>query len=266
MPRGTESPESGRVPGPAPADRRDPPGILAQLYRAAMSRGDTWRQRLDATTNWAVVATAAVITFVFGAAAAPHYVLLMALLFACFFLLMESRRYQSFNLWQRRVRAMHRFIFVPVLAPEDGPSDEMIRRGRAWIARELGKTVPFLGLVDAAGYRIRRNYGPLVTLVLLAWIVKLWMHPDPATRFGQLVTRASVGPVPGVAVLVAVGLFYLTFIALAIRAPSEQMMNWTEVGPPIRRAFDGEAGRKLDERKKERDGEAADAHPPGMET
>lgn len=254
-------------PSPAsrPVDRANPPGVLAQFYRSGMSRADTWRQRLDATTNWAVVTTAAMITFVFGGAAAPHYVLLLALVFDCFFLLMESRRYQHFNLWQRRLRAMNRFMIVPALAPEEGPDDAEIREGMAWIARELGKTVPYLGLMDAAGYRIRRNYGPLVTLVLLCWAFKLWVHPEPLLHLPELVDRAAVGPVAGRWVLLAVATFFLAFVILAVRAPSEQIMDWSRVGTPLKRAFDERAEEAVEERKKERKGRAPDAKPPGMD-
>lgn len=265
--------EADRAAAPAPSvreaewavDRENPPGVLAQFYRAGMARADTWRSRLDATTNWAVVTTAAVITFAYGGGAAPHYVLLMALPFATFFLLMETRRYQLFNLWQRRIRAVHRFVVVPALTPEEGPTDEEIRRGRSWIARELGKSVPYLGLVEAAGYRIRRTYGPLITLVILAWVAKLWMHPTPAGSMGELVARAGVGVIPGVWVCVGIGLFFLAFVALAVAAPSEQMMGWSKIGAPIEQVFDEEGERTREERRRDRDGETGDARPPGID-
>lgn len=265
--------EADRAAAPAPSvresewavDRKNPPGVLAQFYRACMARADTWRSRLDATTNWAVVTTAAVITFAYGGAAAPHYVLLMALPFAMFFLLMETRRYQFFNLWQRRIRAVHRFVVVPALAPDEGPTDEEIQRGRSWIARELGKSVPYLDRAEAAGYRIRRTYGPLITLVILAWVAKLWMHPTPAGSVGELVARAGVGEIPGIWVCVGVGLFFLAFVALAVTAPSEQMMRWSKIGAPIEQAFDEETGRKSKELRRDRDGETRDACPPGID-
>lgn len=257
--------ERAAASSPAAVDRENPPGTLAQFYRAGMSRADTWRSRLDATTNWAVVTTAAVITFAYGGAAAPHYVLLLALPFATFFLLMETRRYQFFNLWQRRIRAVHRFVIAPALAPDEGPSDEEIRQGRAWIARELGKSVPYLSLAEAAGYRIRRTYGPLITLVILAWLSKLWMHPTPAPGLREIVARAGVGELPGSWVCAGVGIFFLGCVSLAVAAPSEQMMGWTKVGAPIEQVFDEEAERKLGERRRERDGEADDAQPPGIE-
>ena len=46
---------------------------MAHFYRGEISRTNTWRTRLDATTNWAVITTAAALTFVFSSAQNPHF-------------------------------------------------------------------------------------------------------------------------------------------------------------------------------------------------
>lgn len=51
--------------------------LLAHLYRGQLARADTWRQRLDATSNWAVMLTAALLTWIFSSTSNPHYVLLV---------------------------------------------------------------------------------------------------------------------------------------------------------------------------------------------
>jgi uncharacterized membrane protein len=45
---------------------------MAHFYRAEVNRSNTWRQRLDVTTNWAVITTAAALTFAFGAPNNTH--------------------------------------------------------------------------------------------------------------------------------------------------------------------------------------------------
>ncbi|MDX1579479.1 MAG: DUF2270 domain-containing protein, partial [Gemmatimonadota bacterium] len=107
-------------------DPRDPPPVLIHLYRAAVGHADIWRQRLDATTNWAVITTAAVLTFAFSGRETPHFVMLLALLFVLFFLYMETRRYQAYNLWQRRIRVLHRALIVPALRPPEEVDEELI--------------------------------------------------------------------------------------------------------------------------------------------
>ena len=234
--------------------------LLAHFYRASVMHADVWRQRLDATTNWAVVTTAAVITFAFGEAQAPHYVLLMALVFTSLFLVMESRRYQIYRVWEVRIRSLHQFVMAPALRGEtasdsaDGPDedDEAVaaaEAGLAGIADHLASTRPRVTLFQAAGYRIRRNYGPLFTIILLAWLLKLWASPEPISNLTVFVERASVGILPGAWILGGAALFFLASIVAALAAPSEHMIDWTEEASPagrlIRRARRG--GKSVEE-------------------
>lgn len=208
--------------------------ILAHFYRASIMHADVWRRRLDATTNWAVVTTAAVITFAFGEAQAPHFVLLMAILFAFFFLVMESRRYQIYHVWELRIRALHQYVIAPALRGEEGADREAIERGLMTLAEDLGSTVPRISVLQAAGYRIRRNYGPLITIVLLAWLLKLWLFPEPAYSIALMVERAAVGIVPGIWVMSGMGLFFMACVAAAMTAPSEHVVGWAEKSAPVK--------------------------------
>src|SRR5690606_19527036 len=83
--------------------------VVVHFYRAVVAHMDVWRQRMDATTNWAAATTAGMVTFSFGAPESPHFTLLLAAAFDVMFLLMESRRYQIFDLWRRRFRLLNRY-------------------------------------------------------------------------------------------------------------------------------------------------------------
>ena len=209
--------------------------VLVHFYRAAVVHADVWRRRLDATTNWAVVTTAAVVTFAFGEAQAPHFVLLMALLFAVFFLVMESRRYQIYHVWEILIRDLHQHLVRPALLQNSETDKEAIEAGLAQIARDLGNTLPRISLLGAAGLRIRRNYGPLFTILLLAWLLKLWLYPTPSYEAAEFVARAAVGIVPGVAVLVAMGVFFALCVIAALGAPSEHIVDWAADASPARK-------------------------------
>lgn len=104
------------MPEPAPGNST----VVVHFYRALVSHMDTWRQRMDATTNWAAATTAGMITFSFGDPATPHFVLLLAFAFNCTFLLMEARRYQIFDLWRRRFRLLNRYFVAPELGGGGG--------------------------------------------------------------------------------------------------------------------------------------------------
>jgi uncharacterized membrane protein len=198
---------------------------------------DVWRQRMDATTNWAVATTAVMLTFTFTSPEAPHFVMLMAIAFDSMFLFMESRRYQTFDLWRRRFRTLNHYLIVPTLVGGDTPSPEEIRKHFASVASDLGRTVPHLAILDAVGYRIRRNYGYLLSIGILAWLLKLEVHPVPAASAWEYIGRAQVGFVPGLYVIVGVLFLVAVAILLALRAPSEGMMNWAEVPSPFGRWF-----------------------------
>lgn len=221
--------------------------LLAHFYRASVMHADVWRQRLDATTNWAVITTAAVITFAFGEAQAPHFIVLMGLIFTAFFLLMESRRYQIYHVWEVRLRLLHRYVIAPAFRGEavgqttrlesTGSGDDDAQgisadEGLAEIASHLGSTLPRISLLQAVGYRIRRNYGPLFTLVLLAWGLKLWSSPEPVASFAAFVARAEVGVVPGAWIMLGALGFFLLSVLAALAAPSEHLVDWSEEASP----------------------------------
>jgi uncharacterized membrane protein len=207
--------------------------VLVHFYRAVVMHMDVWRQRMDATTNWAAATAAGMITFTFSTAAAPHYLLLIALVFQLVFLLMESRRYQTFDLWRRRFRTLNRAYIVPALdatQPLESGTSELQA-----LARDMGRTVPHLSLLHALGYRVRRNYGYLIAVTLVAWLMKLEVQPDTAGSAAALAGRARIAFVPGglvmLAVFGAVGALLLT----AATAPTHDMVDWEATTPRWRR-------------------------------
>jgi uncharacterized membrane protein len=213
-----------------PTSRSDQ--ALIHFYRASVAHADVWRQRMDMTTNWAVASTAAMISFTFGSTESPHVVLLLALAFDGMFLLMESRRYQMYDLLRRRFRGLHHYVIVPALLPEGAADRKRIDSELQRLAHELGRTVPYLQLGEAVGYRVRRNYGYLLSLATAAWLLKLEMHPVPTGSLTEFVARAGVGVVPGALILAAVTGVGFWLVLLAMRAPSEQIVGWTELPSP----------------------------------
>jgi uncharacterized membrane protein len=209
-------------------DRRSDP-VLVHFYRAVVSHMDVWRLRMDATTNWAAVTVAGMITFSFSTIAAPHYVLLLALVFQFVFLLMESRRYQTFDLWRRRFRVLNRALIVPAL--DEARSTESGAAELQKLARDLGRTVPHLSLIHAAGYRIRRNYGYLFGVTLFAWLLKLEVHPSPASDLLVLLRRAGVAIVPGWLVVATVLASTATLLIIALTAPTHDILDWETTTP-----------------------------------
>jgi uncharacterized membrane protein len=209
--------------------------VLVHFYRAVVSHADVWRQRMDATTNWAAATTAGMVTFAFGDRSAPHVVLLLAIAFDLIYLLMESRRYQVYDLWRRRFRTLNQYLIAPVLSPGQAPDRAAVDDGLARVAADLGRTVPHLTLLDAVGYRLRRNYAYLFTVALIAWFVKLELQLGADAEWHEIVGLAAIGGIPGWLIASSIAVFAIGCAILAARAPSELMLNWATIPSPAER-------------------------------
>ena len=90
---------------------------MVHFFRAEVSRANVWRQRLDTTTNWAVVATAATLSIAFNQAESNHAVIIMNTMLVTLFLYIEARRYRYYELWSYRVRLMETDFYAAMLVP-----------------------------------------------------------------------------------------------------------------------------------------------------
>lgn len=184
---------------------------LVHYYRAEVTRTNTWRNRLDTTTNWAVVTTAAALTFTFSSPQNPHIVMLLVIALSMVFLRMEARRYSYYSLWYHRVRLLETEFFAKMLVPPFRPSDDW---GDAMNETLMNPVFP-ISRLEAMAVRYRRNYVWLVSLSVISWLIKLWMHPEPALSFAAMLARAEIGfDISGVWVVAAVGSVYLALTAM----------------------------------------------------
>src|SRR6476620_9942081 len=85
---------------------------MVHLYRGEVGRANTWRVRLDGTTNWAVLTTGATLSFAFSSDKNTHVMILINSLLIMFFLYIEARRYRFYDLWRSRVRLMETEFFA----------------------------------------------------------------------------------------------------------------------------------------------------------
>ena len=196
-------------------DPRDRHTILAHYYRAMVGRADIWRVRMDATTNWAIGTTAALISFALGNSATPPYVVYIAVLLTLSFLLLEARRLCFYHLWQQRVLLLEEGLIRSALQSETTmPTQEIDLESE--LGAHLGRTVPNMPISKAIARRLRRVYLYLFAVQLIAWIAKLSSQPTPAASFQDLVSRAHVGSVPGEVFFAASGLAFLGVLAFAL--------------------------------------------------
>jgi uncharacterized membrane protein len=204
---------------------------LIHLYRAEVSRANLWRSRLDTTTNWAVVTTAAALTFSFSSPDNPHFVLLLVLLLALTFLLIEARRYAYYALWYHRARLLETDFFAAMVSPPFEPRD-------GW-ADSLNRTLMdptfLVPRWRAVAIRYRRNYVWIVTIILMSWILKLSVHPTPINNIAMISERAGInGWLPGRYVFAIIGTLYVALLGLVVIAGIVHLRKGGESSRPKR--------------------------------
>ena len=185
---------------------------LVHLYRGEVSRANTWRTRLDGTTNWAVLTTGATLSFAFSSPDNTHVMILLNSLLIGFFLFIEARRYRYYDLWRVRVRLMETEFFSGLLVPQQ-TADE----GDNWrelLARDLLQPHFNMSLREAMGRRLRRNYSWLFAILVISWVIKVVIHPWPSTDIDELLRRTVIGPIPAPVVLATGVLFNCGLILL----------------------------------------------------
>ncbi|MFZ5910435.1 MAG: DUF2270 domain-containing protein [Chloroflexota bacterium] len=185
---------------------------MVHFFRAEVSRANVWRMRLDTTTNWAVVTTGASISLAFTESAISHVVVLLNLLLVTIFLIIEARRYRYYELWSSRVRLMETDFFAAMLVPPFHPSPDWAEA----LAENL--LLPHFPISnwEALGRRLRRNYLWIYFIVGFSWLAKLWLFPSVADSFGQIVSRASVGPVTGKWILIGALAYFIVIFSIAL--------------------------------------------------
>jgi len=199
---------------------------LVHFYRAEISRANAWRSRLDVTTNWALVATGAAITFGFSEQYTNHSIIILNTFLITLFLFIEARRYRYYELWSYRVRLIETDFYAAMLIPPFKPRAEWSEK----LAHSLLAPRFPISVWEAFGRRLRRNYLWIYAVLLLAWLAKLLLYPLPIETWEELVRRAHIGIIPGAVVLGVVGAYYLALVLIAVltfrlRASSGEVLS-----------------------------------------
>jgi uncharacterized membrane protein len=186
---------------------------MVHFFRAEVSRANVWRQRLDTTTNWAVVSTGATLSIAFSQPDIHHGIIILNTLLVMWFLFIEARRYRYYELWSYRVRLMETDFYAAMLVPPFHPSPEW---AESLAENLLAPSFP-ISMWEAFGRRLRRNYFWIFLILYASWVAKIWLFPEPALTLDEFIQRGAVGPVSGAIVVMLGLLFYsvLTLIAIA---------------------------------------------------
>ena len=195
------------------------PAVMVHFYRGAMDLTTVWRSRIDGTTNWAVLISGSVASFMLGDPSSPHIVGLLGMFLAFAFLSIEARRFRFYDLWSGWIRIMETEYFEPLLR------SNVINANQHWhplLQSDLENPHFKITWAEAMGSRLRHNYIAIFGFLLLTWVTKLLLHPQPVPvgeTLPTLVVRAAVGPVPGLLVVLWVVLHYCGLLGLMLFTP-----------------------------------------------
>ena len=198
---------------------------VVHLYRGELYRANSWRIRLDNTTNWAILTTAGLLTFTFGEGKHSHWVLLMGLALILVFHGFEARRFRFWHVWRSRVRMIEENFYGPILRRDP------VSRDSAWgelVAQDLFTPTFKIGRLEAMRARLTRNYWAIYLAVLGAWTADVFLiaHPDTGSTVTE---RLATAVLPWWAPLVYLGLFLGTMAFLffaAPGAPKDELDYW----------------------------------------
>ena len=166
-----------------PITRSEYVSAIVHLYRGELYRANSWRIRLDNTTNWAILTTAGVMTYTFGQSSHSHWVLLLGMALVSVFLIIEARRFRFYYVWRARVRMIEENFYGPILR-RDPVSPE--REWGRMVASDLFRPSFKLTRTAAMRARLTRNYWPILLVLLFAWCIKVVVHPTPATTWADV--------------------------------------------------------------------------------
>lgn len=185
---------------------------MIHLYRGEVTRSNLWRTRLDTTTNWAVIATTAAISFAFAQPNTHHSVIILMTVMVTLFLLIEARRYRYYELWSYRVRLIETDFYAAMLVPPFRPREDWSKN----LAESLLDPEFPISMLEAFGRRLRRNYMWLYLILGLAWLAKLVLFPEGINEPSEILEHSKMGVVPGWIVMVVQGVFYTFLLAVGL--------------------------------------------------
>ena len=157
---------------------------MSHFYRGEMGRIMVWRSRLDTTTNWAVTSSTAIITIAFSNAGVPHLIFFFNLAIVWIMLWIEARRYRFYDAFRARVRMLEAHFLVPMVM-----ENRHLLQGewKKFVCEDLILPSFKIGKLEAVGRRLKRNYIFIFVLIMIAWVLKIFLHAaEPIESFGAL--------------------------------------------------------------------------------
>ncbi len=163
---------------------------MSHFYRGELGRIMAWRARLDNTTNWAITVTSSIFTISFSLSQVPHIIFFYNILIVWVMLWIEARRYRFYDAFRARVRMLEAHFLVPIVS-----QNTSLLQGdwQKLVCEDLLLPSFKISRFEAVARRLKRNYGFIFSIILGAWLTKIFLHArpnpdDPNSRIEGIVT------------------------------------------------------------------------------
>jgi len=188
---------------------------MVHFYRGELGRIMVWRQRLDTTTTWAITSTTTIFTVAFTVRDVPHIIFFFNLLIVWIMLWIEARRYRFYDAFRARVRMLEAHFILPMVIQN---KNMLQGEWQKLVCEDLLLPSFKISRFEAVGRRLKRNYGFIFLVILIAWVTKIFIHADRErgiTSFGDFYRELEVGHVPGWVTLVVFTSSFLSVIVIS---------------------------------------------------
>ncbi len=200
-----------------PLSRAEYVTALVHLYRGELQRTLNWRQRLDTTTNWAIVATVAVLSLSFQNPAYAQETLIAGMYANLVFLLHEARRFRFFDVYRARLRMLEENFYGPLLRRDP---HSPIERWGVMVADDLLRPRFKITFLQAMRARLLRNYSYVFVFLLLAWLMRrITSGAEGSAALGATLSQFALAGVETWLPLVLVGAIYAFLAGVLLLTP-----------------------------------------------
>ena len=201
---------------------------MSHFYRGELGRIMVWRQRLDITTNWAITSSTAIITIAFSNREVPHIIFFFNLAIVWVMLWIESRRYRFYDAFRARVRMLEAHFLVPMVME----NRQMLQgEWKKLVCEDLILPCFKISKLEAIGRRLKRNYMFIFILILMAWVVKIFLHASaPINDFVSFYHALRIGNIPSWLVALIFAGTFVTVISITIYVSNKSSGEISEFG------------------------------------
>ncbi len=204
--------------------------VMTHFYRSEVSRSNTWRQRRDTTSNWAVISAMGLLSFAFGTSSPQSQgTVILGMLVVFHFLHLEARRYRFFDVWRNRTRMIEENFIGPVITRELHSPE---KNWNALVAGDLLEPRFKISLLQAIRARFIRNYITLFGILLGAWILKIAKNSNNLSLLERMRADSLLGALE---VIMVVGMYgFLIWVYFWIPPVKPPELSYWSVSTPIK--------------------------------